>query len=109
MNYLWSAIGGNYKWLNFSVPKKFYMGGGVQRTTAQRRVYGADCWTTLARPVSSDPAPCASGLPAQIHHPELASVAPAAGTDPKINLQAGHTARSVLDAAAARENRGNTF
>jgi uncharacterized protein YegL len=86
MNDQWDARGGNYEWLNFSTANSYQMSGGGTRDTAQWRVYGADCWTTLARPVASDPAPCFPGLPARIHHPELAAVAPAAGSDPNIDL-----------------------
>jgi hypothetical protein len=95
MNNQWAAVGGDFKWLNFSTAKSYT----TSSATAQKRAYEADCWTTLVRAVSADPRnpPDQSTLPIRIYHPELAAVAPAAGADPAIDLVTGHTARSELD------------
>ena len=97
MNAQYKAVGGNYKWLNFSIAKNYQKPGGGTRVTAQSRCYGASAWETLARAVSADPqvGPQA-GLTPRIHHPELAAVAPAAGTDAAIDLP-NSAARSALN------------
>ena len=97
MNYQWGAVGGNYKWLNFSIAKNYQISGGGTRVTAQSRVYGASAWDTLARAVSADPRDGQRAtLPVRIHHPELAAVAPAAGADAAIDLP-NTAARSALN------------
>ena len=89
MNSQWKARGGNFKWLNFSTAKN------NTKNTAQHRVYGTSGWETLARPVAKDPRDGKrKALPARIHYPELASVAPGAKKDPAIDLPG--TARSDL-------------
>lgn len=97
MNAQWKAVGGNYKWLNFSIAKNYQKTGGGTRVTAQSRCYGASAWETLARAVSADPqVGLQAGLTPRIHHPELAAVAPAAGTDAAIDLP-NSAARSALN------------
>jgi hypothetical protein len=87
MNGQWRAINEGYRWLNFSTSLN-NRGGN-----AQYRMHGASAWDTLVRHSSNDPA----GLyrPRQ-YYPELRSVAPGAGQTPRIDLRAGHTARSAL-------------
>lgn len=93
MNDQWDAIGGHYEWINFSTANSY----GASDETAQNRVYGASCWETLARPVSSDPRDGQRAtLPVRIHHPELAAVAPTGTNDPNIDLP-DTDARSELE------------
>lgn len=105
MNYQWGARGGNYEWLNFSIaaqaeaPDVDPPWENFENTsnTAQHRMREASCWETLARPTSQDPR---TGFlwsrPDRTHFPELASVAPAAGSEPSWPDLPG-TARSDLD------------
>lgn len=84
MNSQWRALGGDYAWLNFSVPMDTLNGQGK---TAQDRQYAASGWETLARPVLQDPR--SGQLNAFItreYYPELVNVAPGAGQDPTIEL-----------------------
>jgi uncharacterized protein YegL len=65
--------------------------------TAQSRVYEASAWETLVRAVSADPRVGPQALlPFRIHHPELAAVAPTAGTYAAIDLP-DPAARSALN------------
>lgn len=81
MNSQWRATGGNYNWLNFSVPKN------DTQQTAQYRVYQASGWETLARPVSEDPRDSERrALPPRLYYPELADVAPHHDEDAPLDL-----------------------
>ncbi|MDW8215178.1 MAG: choice-of-anchor X domain-containing protein, partial [Roseiflexaceae bacterium] len=87
----WWAHGGYYEWLNFSTSLN------NTRRTAQHRVYRASGWETLARSPDADPRDgVLSSYPRRLYHPELMSVAPPAGQAPRIDLTAGHQARSLL-------------
>lgn len=84
MNNQWSAVGGNYSWLNFSNSSDTLNG---QARTAQDRMYGASGWDTLARPLSQDPPlPELFAFIPRTVYPELAKVAPLNGYDPDIEL-----------------------
>lgn len=100
MNRQWNAVGGDYKWLNFSVPKN------DTRNTAQFRAYGttrsdgtACCgsgWETLVRDVSEDPRDGERrALAERIRYDDLDAVAPDADEDAAIDLPG--TARSDLN------------
>ena len=90
MNSQWNALGGNFNWLNFSIPKN------DTKATAQYRVYQADGWTTLARPLSDDPRDGdRAALPGRLVHPELRDVRPADNQDSPLDLPG--TARSALN------------
>ena len=85
MNSQWSARGGNFNWLNFSVAKNYV---GITQT-AQYRVYGASAWDTLVRPVWKDL--IWLGLrtlvvPGRLYHAELARVAPGSNDDAPIDF-----------------------
>jgi len=87
----WQARGGNYTWLNFSTPIN------NTRNTAQQRVYRASGWETLTRTPALDPRDgVLTNNPTRLYYPELASVAPAAGQAPRIDLGVNNTARSAL-------------
>jgi hypothetical protein len=84
MNDQWSAVGGNYSWLNFSNSSDTLNG---QAKTAQDRMYGASGWDTLARPLSQDPPlPELFAFIPRTVYPELLEVAPLSGYDPDIEL-----------------------
>jgi len=90
MNSQWQARGGNFAWLNFSAALN------NTRNTAQHRVYDASAWETLVRPPAADPRDGQrQALPQRLYYPELAAVAPAGGTAPRIDLPG--TARSDLE------------
>ncbi|MEM7029692.1 MAG: VWA domain-containing protein [Chloroflexota bacterium] len=95
MNSQWKAVSGDFRWLNFSTPLV-----NNSSSNAQYRVYGADAWTTLARPISQDPRNGRrSNLVQRLYYPELEPVAPASGQEPTLELdQAGGqtTARAGL-------------
>ncbi len=65
---------------------------------AQRRVYGASAWETLARPLEQDPRDGArSTQPVRIYWPELAAVAPGAGEIARLELPGAQAnARAAL-------------
>jgi hypothetical protein len=92
MNWQWSAVGGNFNWLNFSIPKN------DTRRTAQFRMYSASGWETLARPTSQDPRlNDLSAATTRTYYPELAQVAPGLNQDSPLELPAGQDqARSAL-------------
>jgi len=94
MNLHWAAVSGNYNWLNFSVGKN--IGGD----TAQRRVYEASGWETLARSPSEDPRNLRQlALPRRDYYPELTSAAPDTGEDSSLELNTTpiSTTRSALN------------
>lgn len=92
----WDAIGGDFRWLNFSIK---YTGGGLFQDTLHNRQHdehGASAWETLARPLSQDIHTAAQlSLGKRIFYPEVAAAAPAANTTPRIDLPG--MARSVLN------------
>lgn len=91
MNSQWNAAGGNFAWLNFST------GRNDTRNTAQHRVYRASGWETLGRPPALDPRTgTLRTYPVRRHFPALAQVAPAPDQPSRIDLVAGHSARSAL-------------
>ncbi|WP_124681864.1 carboxypeptidase regulatory-like domain-containing protein [Candidatus Viridilinea mediisalina] len=92
MNNSLRARGGHFAWLNFSTALN------NTRNTAQHRVYQASGWETLVRSPALDPRDgVLHNYPARPYFPALVDVAPAAGQAPRIDLVAGHTARSELN------------
>jgi subtilisin-like proprotein convertase family protein len=96
MNSQWQALGGDFRWLNFSIQNTG--GGNFQNTlhNNQHDQHGASAWETLARPTSQDIRTAAQlRLGRRIYYPEVASAAPAPNTTPRIDLPG--TARSALN------------
>jgi subtilisin-like proprotein convertase family protein/uncharacterized protein YegL len=92
----WNAVGGDLRWLNFSIK---YAGGGPFQDTLQNRQHdehGASAWETLARPTSQDIRTAAQlNLGKRIYYPEVASAAPAPNATPRIDLPGN--ARALLN------------
>jgi uncharacterized protein YegL len=97
MNWQWGARGGNYKWLNFSIPWVSgppYADYENTKQTKQHRVFGKSAWETLDSNTANDDANKMS-LGPRTYYSELAAVTPAGANTPTIQLPG--TARSDLD------------
>jgi Mg-chelatase subunit ChlD len=91
MNSQWNAIGGDFKWLNFSTAKN------NTKKNAQHRVYGASGWETLVRSPANDPRDGErNARPNRIYYPELSSASPKENEAPAVNLPNAE-ARSDLE------------
>lgn len=99
MNRQFSATGGNYKWLNFSIAYQANDPTGPwvnTRLTAHHREMNASGWETLARNPTDDPATRDHfDLGTRIFYPEVAAKAPTGTNTPVINLP-NTAARQVL-------------
>ncbi len=79
----WSTkVSDGYNWLNFSSPPS------GNKNNSHYRLYKADAWTVLSRPLSADPPEIykKSIAPLRFYFQELRAVAPAKGELPRIDL-----------------------
>lgn len=87
MNSQFKAVDGDNRWINFSTSLT-----NQGPTNAQYRAYQSSAWDMLKRPPSQDPPNgVLTGLTPRRYFSELASVAPAAGQLPSIELPAAQT------------------
>jgi len=88
MNSQWGAVGGNYKWLNFSVKWRAGLGEWVNtKLTAQHRKYAESCWETIARNPASDAKPGdLVGSFKRHYYAGMAGAAPAGLDKPTVDL-----------------------
>ncbi len=83
MNSQWKARNNGFQMAQLLYRQELSIWG----VTAQSRVYGASAWETWFGLFQLIHATVHGQLTRRIYHPELAAVAPAAGTDPKIDSQ----------------------
>ncbi len=101
MSSQWNALGGDFRWLNFSIAKQSgaAAGGPFQNTEAtdQHDIHKASCWETLKRTVDKD-VRTASELPLgrRIYYGEVASRGPTGSNTPMLDLPTA-SARAQLD------------